>query len=70
MNILIIFAADIQIIIDMTEYIKRNIDTQLIAWKEDSMRKPINNTTDDNSQQRGAKGMMPFAPLTYVRISS
>lgn len=41
MNILIIFAADIQIIIDMTEYIKRNIDTQLIAWKEDSMRKPL-----------------------------
>ena len=25
----------------MTEYIKRNIDTQLIAWKEDSMRKPL-----------------------------
>ena len=41
LNILIIFAADIQIIIDMTEYIKRNIDTQLIAWKEDSMRKPL-----------------------------
>ena len=25
----------------MAEYIKRNIDTQLIAWKEDSMRKPL-----------------------------
>ena len=25
----------------MQEYITRNIDKQLIAWKEDSMRKPL-----------------------------
>ena len=25
----------------MTEYIHRNIDSELIAWKEDSMRKPL-----------------------------
>lgn len=25
----------------MAEYIHRNIDSELIAWKEDSMRKPL-----------------------------
>ena len=70
MNILVIFVSGIQIFTIMTEYIQRNIDSELSAWKEDSMRKPINNTTDDNSQLRGANGIMLFAPLTYVRISS
>ena len=25
----------------MAEYIQRNIDSELTAWKEDSMRKPL-----------------------------
>jgi hypothetical protein len=40
-NIFIIFAADNQIIKKMQEYISRNIDKELIAWKDDSMRKPL-----------------------------
>lgn len=40
-NVLSIFATEIQVLIKMTEYIKRNIDKELIAWKEDSMRKPL-----------------------------
>ena len=40
-NIFVIFASDIQALTFMTEYIQRNIDKELLAWKEDSMRKPL-----------------------------
>ena len=40
-NIFVIFANDIQALTIMTEYIQRNIDKELLAWKEDSMRKPL-----------------------------
>ena len=35
------FVPGIQIFTIMTEYIQRNIDSELSAWKEDSMRKPL-----------------------------
>ena len=41
MSIFAIFAPVIQTVTIMTEYIHRNIDSELIAWKEDSMRKPL-----------------------------
>ncbi len=41
LNIYVIFAAVIQQIMIMAEYIARNIDSELTAWKEDSMRKPL-----------------------------
>ena len=40
-DITIIFTADNQIIKKMQEYISRNIDKEFIAWKDDSMRKPL-----------------------------
>ena len=40
-NILVIFASEIQALPIMAEYIQRNIDKELIVWKEDSMRKPL-----------------------------
>lgn len=40
-DILLIFAAEIQALPIMAEYIQRNIDKELIAWKDDSMRKPL-----------------------------
>ena len=40
-DILVIFATDNQTIKKMQEYISRNIDKELIAWKDDSMRKPL-----------------------------
>ena len=40
-DIYIIFATDNQTIKKMQEYISRNIDKELIAWKDDSMRKPL-----------------------------
>ena len=39
LSIFAIFAPVIQRVTIMTEYIHRNIDSELIAWKEDSMRK-------------------------------
>lgn len=39
LSILTTFAPVIQRVTIMTEYIHRNIDSELIAWKEDSMRK-------------------------------
>lgn len=41
MNIIIIFTAESQIFVIMQEYIKRNIDRQLISWKEEPLRKPL-----------------------------
>ena len=41
LSIFTIFAPVIQRVTIMTEYIHRNIDSELIAWKEDSMRKPL-----------------------------
>lgn len=41
LSILIIFASVIQTVTIMAEYIQRNIDSELSAWKEDSMRKPL-----------------------------
>lgn len=41
LSIFTTFAPVIQRVTIMTEYIHRNIDSELIAWKEDSMRKPL-----------------------------
>ena len=41
LSIFVIFASVIQIVTIMAEYIHRNVDSELIAWKEDSMRKPL-----------------------------
>ena len=41
LSIFAIFAPVIQTVTIMVEYIHRNIDSELIAWKEDSMRKPL-----------------------------
>ena len=41
LSIFAIFAPVTQTVTIMTEYIHRNIDSELIAWKEDSMRKPL-----------------------------
>lgn len=38
---MIIFAIDIQTFMVAKEYIRRNIDLQLLAWKDNPMRKPL-----------------------------
>ena len=56
----IIFAADNQIIKKMQEYISRNIDKELIAWKDDSMRKPL--------LLRGARQVGKSSAVRHVSI--
>jgi hypothetical protein len=59
-DIFIIFAADNQIIKKMQEYISRNIDKELIAWKDDSMRKPL--------LLRGARQVEKSSAIRHVSI--
>ena len=44
----------------MKEYISRNIDKELIAWKDDSMRKPL--------LLRGARQVEKSSAIRHVSI--
>lgn len=44
----------------MQEYINRNIDKELIAWKDDSMRKPL--------LLRGARQVGKSSAIRHVSI--